>query len=160
MIQICYDQSRLQFAIWAVIAAPLIMTNDLETVRPEIKALLQNRDIIAINQDRLGNPGKCILTKHNFQIWARPVEPINDMGIESFAIAFVNHGEFPQCPLCPQTYNVFLNEMNLVNPMGYTVVDLFNVSNDLGLYKPRDTFSTRINPKGVNFYKFTVVNIY
>ncbi|XP_023036204.1 alpha-N-acetylgalactosaminidase isoform X1 [Drosophila willistoni] len=155
-----YDQSRLQFAIWAVIAAPLIMTNDLETVRPEIKALLQNRDIIAINQDRLGNPGKCILTKHNFQIWARPVEPINDMGIESFAIAFVNHGEFPQCPLCPQTYNVFLNEMNLVNPMGYTVVDLFNVSNDLGLYKPRDTFSTRINPKGVNFYKFTVVNIY
>lgn len=30
-------------AIWAIMAAPLIMSNDLATVRPEIKAILQNR---------------------------------------------------------------------------------------------------------------------
>lgn len=38
-----YDQSKLQMAIWAIMAAPLIMSNDLSAVRPEIKAILQNR---------------------------------------------------------------------------------------------------------------------
>jgi len=38
-----YDQSKLQMAIWAIMAAPLIMSNDLAAVRPEIKDILQNR---------------------------------------------------------------------------------------------------------------------
>lgn len=63
-----YDASRVQLAIWAVLAAPLIMTNDLETVRPEIKELLQNRDVIAIDQDPLGLSGKRILTMKNMQV--------------------------------------------------------------------------------------------
>ncbi|TDG50834.1 hypothetical protein AWZ03_002823 [Drosophila navojoa] len=52
-----YDQSKLQMAIWAVLAAPLIMSNDLAKVRPEIKEILQNRDVIAVNQDPLGIQG-------------------------------------------------------------------------------------------------------
>lgn len=63
-----YDASRLQLAIWAVIAAPLIMTNDLESVRPEIKELLLNRDIISVNQDPLGQPGHKVLTSQNIQV--------------------------------------------------------------------------------------------
>lgn len=38
-----YDQSKLQMAVWAVLAAPLIMSNDLAKVRPEIKEILQNK---------------------------------------------------------------------------------------------------------------------
>lgn len=37
------DQSKSQMAIWAILAAPLIMSNDLKAVRPEFKAILQNR---------------------------------------------------------------------------------------------------------------------
>lgn len=37
------DQSRSQMAIWAILAAPLIMSNDLDAVRPEFKAILLNR---------------------------------------------------------------------------------------------------------------------
>lgn len=37
------DQSKTQMAIWAILAAPLIMSNDLHAVRPEFKEILLNR---------------------------------------------------------------------------------------------------------------------
>lgn len=37
------DQSKSQMAIWAILAAPLIMSNDLSAVRSEFKEILQNR---------------------------------------------------------------------------------------------------------------------
>ncbi|XP_043948665.1 alpha-N-acetylgalactosaminidase isoform X3 [Drosophila biarmipes] len=158
--RLSYDASRLQLAIWAVIAAPLIMTNDLETVRPEIKKLLQNPDVIAIDQDPLGQPGKIVFAVQNLQVWVRHVSPVNAFGQNSFAVAFVNQGGFDACPLCPQTLEVPLYRIGLKSRMGYSVVDLFNVTNNLGLFKPKDTFTTRINTEGVNFYKFTVVPYY
>jgi len=52
------DQERVQMAIWAIVAAPLIASVDLRTIRPESKALLQNKGAIAINQDPLGIQGR------------------------------------------------------------------------------------------------------
>ncbi|XP_016977882.1 alpha-N-acetylgalactosaminidase-like isoform X1 [Drosophila rhopaloa] len=158
--RLSYDASRLQLAIWAVIAAPLIMTNDLETVRPEIKKLLQNRDIIAIDQDPLGVPGKMVLAVQNIQVWVRSVTPLSNFGTNSFAVAFVNNGGFGPCPLCPQTFQVTLQRLGLNSRMGYYVIDLFNSTDNLGLFKPKDMFTTRINPEGVTFYKFEVVPFY
>ncbi|KAH8385062.1 hypothetical protein KR200_001920, partial [Drosophila serrata] len=154
--RLSYDASRLQIAIWAVLAAPLIMTNDLETVRPEIRDLLQNREIIAIDQDPMGLPGKVVMKFRNIQVWARPVRPVNDFGDSSLAVAFVNQGGLRVCPLCPQTFDVLLYRLGLNSRTGYSVVDLFNKSHSLGLFKPNDKFITRINPEGVTFYKFTV----
>jgi len=53
-----YDQERVQMAIWAIIAAPLIASVDLRKIRQESKALLQNKGAIAINQDLLGIQGR------------------------------------------------------------------------------------------------------
>jgi len=39
---------------WAMLAAPLLAGNDLPHMTPEIKAILTNREVIAIDQDRLG----------------------------------------------------------------------------------------------------------
>ena len=52
-----YDQSRTQMAIWAIMAAPLIMSTDLRTIKQEFKDILLNRDVIKINQDPLGIQG-------------------------------------------------------------------------------------------------------
>ena len=38
-------------ALWAIMASPLLMSVDLRTIRPEYKAILQNSEIIAVNQD-------------------------------------------------------------------------------------------------------------
>jgi len=60
-----YDQEQVQMAIWAILAAPLLASVDLRTIRPESKALLQNKGAIAINQDALGIQGRHIYKVDN-----------------------------------------------------------------------------------------------
>ncbi|QQP38702.1 AlphaNacetylgalactosaminidaselike, partial [Caligus rogercresseyi] len=60
MILTCYEQCKTQMAMWAVFAAPLLMSVDLRTIKPDYKAILQNRNIIAVNQDPLGIQGRRI----------------------------------------------------------------------------------------------------
>lgn len=37
------EQSKAQMAIWAILAAPLLMSNDLNHIRPEFREILLNR---------------------------------------------------------------------------------------------------------------------
>lgn len=37
------EQSKSQMAIWAILAAPLLMSADMDDIRPEFKAILQNK---------------------------------------------------------------------------------------------------------------------
>ena len=55
-----FEQSRAQMAMWAIMASPLLMSVDLRTIRPEYKAILQNNEIIAVNQDPMGIQGRRI----------------------------------------------------------------------------------------------------
>ncbi|XP_017867530.1 PREDICTED: alpha-N-acetylgalactosaminidase [Drosophila arizonae] len=148
-----YDQSKVQMAIWAVLAAPLIMSNDLAKVRPEIKEILQNRDVIAVNQDPLGIQGKRLLMKQNIEVWRRPIEPkIN--GEYSYAIAFVSR----RVDGSPFPISFTFKELSLFNDnIGYIVQDLFDKNNNLGVFRKEREFKTRVIPNGVNFYKFTAL---
>lgn len=55
-----HGQSQTQMALWAIMAAPLLMSNDLRDISKEAKAILQNSDVIAVNQDPLGIQGSRI----------------------------------------------------------------------------------------------------
>ncbi len=48
------DQSRTQMALWAIMAAPLFMSNDLRTISSGARSILQNQMAISINQDPMG----------------------------------------------------------------------------------------------------------
>lgn len=63
-----YEQSKTQMALWAILAAPLLMSVDLRTIRPEYKAILQNKKIIAVDQDPLGIQGRRIYKVSNLII--------------------------------------------------------------------------------------------
>lgn len=52
-----WDQQITQMAFWAIMAAPLMMSNDLRQISSKAKGLLQNKEVIAINQDPLGKQG-------------------------------------------------------------------------------------------------------
>ncbi len=52
------EQSRTQMALWAIWSSPLYMSNDLRKLNPEMKKILQNKAVIAVNQDKLGIMGK------------------------------------------------------------------------------------------------------
>lgn len=95
-------------ALWAVMAAPLIMSNDLQNVRPEIKAILQHKDIIAINKDPLGAHGKRVYKKDKIQIWVKPILP-KIGGQESYAIVVLNRKVHWQ----PELFSIELKELGL-----------------------------------------------
>lgn len=45
-------------AVWSILAAPMLISADLRNMRPEYKAILQNKQIIEVNQDALGIQGR------------------------------------------------------------------------------------------------------
>ncbi|XP_073414881.1 alpha-galactosidase A [Dendrobates tinctorius] len=68
-----WEQEVTQMALWSIIAAPLLMSNDLRDINPRSKALLQNQEVIAINQDPLGAQGYRLLKVDNFELWEKPL---------------------------------------------------------------------------------------
>lgn len=52
-----YEEEKAQMALWSILAAPLIMSNDLCNLPAWSKSILQNKRLIAISQDKLGIQG-------------------------------------------------------------------------------------------------------
>lgn len=76
-------------SIWSILAAPLLMSNDLRKITAEQRNILLNRDVIAVDQDELGILGKKVLEKKKVEVWLKPVTPkVN--GLFSFAVVYFN----------------------------------------------------------------------
>src|SRR5260221_14514300 len=65
---------RSHFSLWAMLAAPLIAGNDLRSMTPEIKAILTNKEIIAVNQDALGMQGRRGRKEGDKEIWGKELK--------------------------------------------------------------------------------------
>lgn len=53
---------RTHMSLWSVMAAPLIIGTDLRVASPATLEILSNRELIAINQDRLGVQGRILFS--------------------------------------------------------------------------------------------------
>ncbi len=62
------DQYRTQMSLWSMLAAPLLAGNDLSKMDETTKSILMNREVIAVDQDRLGIQGYRLGPP---QIWVR-----------------------------------------------------------------------------------------
>jgi alpha-galactosidase len=80
---------RTHMSLWAVLAAPLIAGHDVSSSSSETIALLTNRDLIAIDQDSLGRPGRRVVQRSPLEVWARPLEG------KRTAVALFNRGDAP-----------------------------------------------------------------
>ncbi|MDV6330366.1 glycoside hydrolase family 27 protein [Asticcacaulis sp. 201] len=65
------DEYRTHMSLWALMAAPLVLGNDVRTMTPETLALLTNREVIAIDQDRLGAQGLPVQKDGTTEIWTK-----------------------------------------------------------------------------------------
>ncbi|HTW81456.1 MAG TPA: glycoside hydrolase family 27 protein [Terracidiphilus sp.] len=65
------NENRSHFSMWAMLAAPLLAGNDLPHMKPEIKAILTNRDVIAIDQDTLGRQATRVYSDGEVDVWMR-----------------------------------------------------------------------------------------
>jgi alpha-galactosidase len=62
---------QAHFSLWCLLAAPLMAGNDLRSMSPEIRAILTNREAIAVNQDPLGMQGRKVRDDGDLEVWAR-----------------------------------------------------------------------------------------
>ena len=64
-------ENRSHFSMWALLASPLLAGNDLPNMKPAIKAILTNPDVIAIDQDTLGKQGTRAYSDGEVEVWTR-----------------------------------------------------------------------------------------
>jgi len=77
---------RTHFSLWAIVAAPLIAGNDLRHMSAATRAILLNREVIAVDQDRLGRQGRLLSSQRGIDVWLRPLAG------GAYALAIVNRG--------------------------------------------------------------------
>src|ERR1700674_2228363 len=64
---------KTHMSLWALLAAPLLAGNDLRSIAPAILAILTNREVIAVDQDKDGKQGKQVWKSGDQEIWVRPL---------------------------------------------------------------------------------------
>ncbi|EDW12312.1 alpha-N-acetylgalactosaminidase [Drosophila mojavensis] len=148
-----YEQAKTQFAIWSILAAPLLMSVDLRTIRPEFKEILLNRKIISVDQDPLGIQGRRIYKHKGIEIWSKPISPVYQ-NFYSYALAFINR----RTDGTPSDISVTLRELGLINNYGYRVEDLYENIN-YGILFPKTKIKVKVNPSGVVMLKGETQNI-
>ncbi len=78
------DEYKTHMSLWAILAAPLLAGNDLRSMSPEILAILTNREVIGVNQDKLGKQGARVWQSGEQEVWTRSLKD------GAVAVAFFN----------------------------------------------------------------------
>lgn len=84
------SEYRAHFSLWAIMAAPLISGNDLSSMSKETRAILMNKDVIAVDQDPLGVQGQRVFKDGDREVWARPLKN------GARAVVLLNRSKTPQ----------------------------------------------------------------
>jgi alpha-galactosidase len=81
------EEDRAHFSLWAMLASPLIAGNDLRAMGEATRRILTHRDMIAINQDKLGIQAMKWLDEGDIEVYIKPL----DRG--DYAVLFLNRGD-------------------------------------------------------------------
>ncbi len=84
------NEDRAHFAMWCMIAAPLIAGNDIRNMSAAIKNILSNKEVIAVDQDALGVQGYQYSVKDSLETWLKPLQG------GDWAVCFLNRGSKAQ----------------------------------------------------------------
>ncbi|TKY44973.1 Alpha-galactosidase protein [Spatholobus suberectus] len=67
------EEYRAHFSIWALAKAPLLIGCDIRALDATTKELLGNKEVIAVNQDKLGVQGKKVKSNNDLEVWTGPL---------------------------------------------------------------------------------------
>lgn len=134
-------ESRAHFSLWCILAAPLMAGNDVRKMSDEVRDILTNKEVIAIDQDPLGKQGYQFMTHPGKEIWVKELSDGN------WAVCFFNSGDNPLKIRLKWEHLWFLKGT-------YKVRDLWQ-KKDLGTTKKG--FSGDIAPHDVLLFKLSLV---
>ena len=153
--KLTFDENKSHFTLWAMMAAPLILGNDVRdfikedgTVDKDNKILqiLTNKDIIAVDQDKLGIQCKRIKTNVFQDILVKPLEN------NEVAVCFFNKGKsnaFMTCNMA-DIHNVV--DVTLPKASSYKCVELWDKTEEI----ITDKLNTTVAPHGVKVFRISV----
>jgi len=78
---------RAHFSLWCLLAAPLMAGNDLRSMTPEVRDILTNTEVIAVDQDPLGRQGRKVRDDGDIEVWSKELADGNR------AVILLNRGE-------------------------------------------------------------------
>ena len=84
------NEDRAHFSMWCMLTAPLIAGNDLRKMTKDVTEILSNKEVIAIDQDKLGIQGFRYSSQDSVEIWFKPLE--ND----DWAMCILNRNSRPR----------------------------------------------------------------
>ncbi len=81
------EESRAHFSLWCILAAPLIAGNNLGAMKPGVREILLNQEVVAVDQDPDGKPGTRVKDGgKGGEIWAKPLKD------GAWAVCLLNRG--------------------------------------------------------------------
>jgi len=126
------DEQYAHVSLWCLLAAPLIFSGDMTRLDDFTLGLLCNDELIDVDQDPLGRPGRRVAKNGSLEVWAKSMED------GSLAVGLFNRGEHKA------TVTARWSEMGLSGTM--KVRDLWR-QKDLGPCK--DQFQADVARHGV-----------
>lgn len=121
------------------------MSNDLRDIDSRSKEILLNREIIAVNQDRLGKQGKRVVkdTASFTEVWFRPLAECGSVAVVLLSLRADLPVEVPAS----------FSDVGISTKRAYAR-DLF-AHQELGVYQKN--FKAKVNPNGVVMVRLTPI---
>ena len=145
------NQDRAHFTMWCMLAAPLMLGNDIRSMSDETAAILLDKEVIAIDQDPLGVQALKWLAEGGLEFWLKPLEG------GDWAFCILNRTKEPvDYAIEWQRFNLTDTEVSQLSTRFYDTVyevrDLWNGG------KPFDTSASRkvtVPAEDVVLYRLT-----
>jgi alpha-galactosidase len=125
---------RTHFSLWALMAAPLMAGNDIRSMSAEIREILTNKELIAVDQDALGRQGRRVWKSGDLEVWSKQLQD------GSRAVLLLNRGG------SRQTVTVTWEQVGYPGHVSAAVRDLW-AHTDLGRFTGK--FSAPVESHGV-----------
>ena len=144
-------QYRTQLYLWAVLGAPLILSNDIRTMSPESIELVTNPEVLAIDQDPDCVMGSFVLADDAGETWIKPLAD------GTFAAALVNKAS-------DRSVNVSVHISKASGQWGdffpiqdFEIMDVRNIGERRSLGHYNGTFSISVPAQDAVLVKLTPV---
>ncbi|MBN1974265.1 MAG: glycoside hydrolase family 27 protein [Sedimentisphaerales bacterium] len=135
-----FAESRAHFSFWCMLAAPLMMGNDLRIMTDDILKVLTDKDVIALDQDPLGKQGYRLIDEEGREVWVKEL----------------SNGNWAVCMLNDSPADVVMtlawSDIPVLAGKTYKVRDLWS-KKDLGTTK--DNYSGSVVTHDVALFRLT-----
>jgi alpha-galactosidase len=128
------DEYRAHFSLWAMMAAPLMAGNDVARMDAVARSILLNKDVIAVDQDALGQQGHRVARDGTSEVWIKPLSG------GALALLLFNRGD------SPATIRATADQLGSAVKRGARVRDLWAHRN---LARWNGSFEATVAPHGV-----------